>query len=149
MVLAASLADIALMLLAVGGVSAAVAAVPWAETTLVVLGVAFLLYAGLATWRSGPGADGPPGDRKRWTTRRQVVYALSVSLLNPYAILGTVGVIGTGSPAYDAGAERAAFTAACVAVSWAFFCALAVAGRLLGELGAVRRWIDKVSAVVI
>ena len=39
--------------------------------------------------------------------------------------------------------------AACVFVSWASFFALAFAGRVVGKLGAVRRWIDEVSAVVI
>lgn len=57
-------------------------------------------------------------------------------------------MIGTSSLAY-AGSERAAFAAACVFVSWAFFFALALAGRAFGKLGAVRRWINKVSAVAI
>jgi L-lysine exporter family protein LysE/ArgO len=150
-VLAASFADTALILLAVGGASAVVLAIPWVETALVGLGVVFLLYVGLATWRSEPEvplavADGDGA--VRWTLGRQVGSTLSISLLNPHAILDTVGVIGPSSLAY-AGSERAAFAAACVCVSWAFFFALALAGRAFGKLGAVRQWMGKVSAVAI
>lgn len=72
-VLVASFADTALILLAVGGVSAVVLAVSWVETALVVFGVAFLLYVGLATWRSEPAAD-PTGDAEgvagKWSPGR-------------------------------------------------------------------------------
>jgi arginine exporter protein ArgO len=53
-------------------------------------------------------------------TGRQVQFTLLVSSLNPHAILDTVGVIGTSSLAYS-GAERSAFAAARVAVSWVYF----------------------------
>jgi len=151
-VLSASLADTFLILLAVGGVSAAVLAVSWVETALVVSGVAFLLYIGWVTWSSelgiGEGTTESPEGAKAWTPGRQVSFTLSVSLLNPHAILDTVGVIGTSSLAYT-GAERAIFAAACVAVSWTFFFALALCGRYFGGLGVVQRWINKASAVVI
>jgi L-lysine exporter family protein LysE/ArgO len=39
------------------------------------------------------------------STERQICFTASVSLLDPHAILDTVGVIGTGAPAY-AGRER-------------------------------------------
>jgi len=71
-----------------------------------------------------------------------------VSLLNPHAILDTIGVIGTSSLAY-AGPERIAFTAACILNSWAWFFMLAVAGKLIGSIGPVRQWLNRVSAVII
>ena len=80
--------------------------------------------------------------------RRQIVFALSVSLLNPHAILDTIGVIGTSSLAY-AGSERIAFTAACILNSWAWFFLLAVVGKLIGSIGSVRRWLNRVSAIII
>ncbi len=76
------------------------------------------------------------------------LYALSVSLLNPHAILDTIGVIGTSSLAY-AGNERIAFTAACVLNSWVWFFLLALAGKWLGSIGPVRQWLNRVSAVII
>ncbi len=76
------------------------------------------------------------------------LYALSVSLLNPHAILDTLGVIGTSSLAYT-GHERIAFTAACILNSWVWFLMLALAGKWIGSIGPVRQWLNRVSAVII
>jgi L-lysine exporter family protein LysE/ArgO len=71
-----------------------------------------------------------------------------VSLLNPHAILDTIGVIGASSLAY-AGGEQIAFTAACILNSWLWFVMLAVAGKWIGSIGPVKRWLNRVSAVII
>ena len=55
---------------------------------------------------------------------KQISFALSVSLLNPHAIMDTIGVIGT-SAAYD-GSEKIAFTVATISVSWLWFIFLAI-----------------------
>jgi L-lysine exporter family protein LysE/ArgO len=149
-VLTASLADTALILIAVLGVSAVVLTVPWVKIVLGVIGVCFLLFIGWVTWRSEVHEDDAAKLAHDWPARRQIVFALSVSLLNPHAILDTIGVIGTSSLAY-AGTERAAFTAACLLNSWAWFFALAVAGKLIARtrVGPVRKWLNRVSAVII
>ena len=61
------------------------------------------------------------------------MFAGSVSLLNPHAIMDTVGVIGASSLQY-AGAEKMGFTVACILVSFVWFVFLAVAGRVLKEM---------------
>jgi len=144
----ASLCDTLLILLAVLGVSVVVLTVPGVRTALLAAGVLFLVWIGWVTWRSDPGSEAPDAATAGWPVRRQVVFATSVSLLNPHAILDTVAVIGTSSLAY-AGAARAAFTAACIAVSWAWFLGLAAAGRAAGSLGGVRRALGKVSAAIM
>jgi L-lysine exporter family protein LysE/ArgO len=147
-VLTAAIADTVLILIAVLGVSAVVLTVPWVKIVLGVIGVCFLLYIGWVTWRTEVHEDDAAKLAHNWPVRRQIIFALSVSLLNPHAILDTIGVIGTSSLAY-AGTERIAFTAACILNSWAWFFMLAVAGKLLGSMGPVRRWLNRVSAVII
>lgn len=61
------------------------------------------------------------------------MFAMSVSLLNPHAILDTIGVIGTSSLGYT-GADKLMFTVATMAVSWIWFFALAFAGKMVGAV---------------
>lgn len=147
-VLIASICDTLLITAAVSGLSVVVLAAPWVKGVLSWAGVAFLLYMGWATWRTEPAAESAA---EEWPARRQAVFAASVSLLNPHAILDTVGVIGTSSLAYS-GAPRVGFALACVVVSWLWFVGLALAGHLLGLAAggvALRRWLNRASAVIM
>ncbi|SEO15994.1 LysE/ArgO family amino acid transporter [Paenibacillus sp. OV219] len=149
-IIAAALCDTLLISLAVFGVSAIVLGIYWLKALLQGVGILFLLYMGWVTWRSsGGGQSGKPAEQL--DTRRQVAFALSVSLLNPHAILDTVGVIGTSSLSYS-GAERIAFALVCIAVSWLWFTGLALAGRMIGSMdqsGRILSLLNKVSALVI
>ncbi|CAG0928558.1 Arginine exporter protein ArgO [Thermoflexales bacterium] len=147
-VLTAALADTTLILVAVLGVSAVVLTLPWVKLVLGVFGVCFLIYIGWVTWRTEMHEDDATKLSQQWPARRQIIFTLSVSLLNPHAILDTIGVIGTSSLAYP-GTDRVAFTLACILNSWAWFWLLAVAGKSLGSMGAVRKWLNRVSAVII
>jgi len=148
-VLTASICDTALIVLAVTGVSVIVLSSVWVKTFLLCAGTLFLLYMGWSTWRSKPAANRDAA--VSFPPRKQIAFAASVSLLNPHAVLDTVGVIGTSSLQY-AGSEKMAFTAACVVVSWLWFAGLAAAGRWTGRLdasGAALTLLNKVSAVVM
>ncbi|WP_307724718.1 LysE/ArgO family amino acid transporter [Sporolactobacillus inulinus] len=61
-----------------------------------------------------------------------MTFALSVSLLNPHALLDTIGVIGTNALNYS-GSEKWTFAAACASVSWLWFFGLAWCGRGVGQ----------------
>lgn len=148
-VLTAALCDTALILLAVLGVSLVVLTVAWLKTALYAVGVCFLLYMGYLTWRSRPNADST--EAERFSAKKQVVFAASVSLLNPHAILDTIGVIGTSSLAYSGG-EKWGFAAACIAVSWLWFFGLCLAGRMAGRLdssGRLLTVLNRVSALIM
>ena len=84
--------------------------------------------------------------------KKQVMFAISVSLLNPHAILDTVGVIGANSLRYSETSELIAFSTACIAVSWITFLMLAVIGRSTRSIdreGKIVMTINKISAVII
>lgn len=148
-VMTAALCDTALILLSVLGVSLAVLTVAWLKTVLYAVGVCFLLYMGYLTWRSRPSVDF--GEVERFSPSRQVIFAASVSLLNPHAILDTIGVIGTSSLTYS-GAEKWGFTAACITVSCVWFFSLCLAGRMAGRLdpsGRLLHILNRLSALIM
>ena len=147
-VLTAALCDTLLILLAILGVSLIVLSVAWIKIVLVVVGAAFLVYMGWLTWRSDPLSDDSAADAQLWPARRQIIFAMSVSLLNPHAILDTIGVIGTSSLAY-LNDDKVAFTFACILNSWLWFFALAVVGRWAGSIVRVRRVMNRVSAIIM
>ena len=149
-VLTAGVADTILILLGVLGVSAVVIEFAWLQTVLLGGGVVFLIYVGWTLF-SAPVIDLDAHDKTLLSVREQVGFTASLSVLNPHAILDTIGVIGTNALAY-APPSRWAFTAASLLVSWTWFLGLAAGGRLLGGslLSDGRlRYLNLVSAVVI
>lgn len=85
------------------------------------------------------------------SSKKQILFALSVSLLNPHAILDTIGVIGTSSLSYT-GVDKVVFAGATILVSWIWFFGLAVAGKTVGQIdasGKIMRIINKISAIII
>lgn len=149
-ILTASLCDTLLITLAIVGVSVVVLEVEWLKTMLFLFGILFLIYMGGTTWRSKPSSPGEE-NKNSLSPGKQVAFAMSVSLLNPHAILDTIGVIGTSSLTYT-GPDRTVFAVACISVSWLWFFALGLAGRAAGRLdrsGKVLSALNRVSAVVM
>jgi L-lysine exporter family protein LysE/ArgO len=148
-VLTASICDTILISLAVLGVSVIVLGVYWIKFILLTVGVIFLVFMGYVTWKSKPNSD--PSDEKALSPKKQIVFAFSVSLLNPHAIMDTIGVIGTSSISYT-GVEKIGFTIACIAISWIWFFSLALLGRQVGRLNNSKGFItilNKVSALIM
>lgn len=148
-IITASLCDTLLILSAVLGVSVIVLTIPVLQTIIFTIGILFLLYMGWSIWKSDP-ANLSQKDAAM-SMKKQIMFAISVSLLNPHAILDTIGVIGTSSLGYT-GSEKVAFTFACIGVSWLWFLGLAIAGRTVGNFdseGKILRMLNKVSAIII
>ncbi|MBM7644996.1 L-lysine exporter family protein LysE/ArgO [Scopulibacillus daqui] len=148
-VITASLCDTLLILLAILGVSVVVLSAPVLQTVIFSIGLLFLLYMGWSIWKSDPAALNQK--ETAMSPKKQIMFALSVSLLNPHAILDTIGVIGTNSLSYT-GSAKVAFTIACIAVSWIWFLSLAITGKVIGKLdpnGTFLKLINKVSAIII
>ncbi|OKP98513.1 LysE/ArgO family amino acid transporter [Paenibacillus sp. P46E] len=146
-VLTAAVCDTLLIAAAVGGISLILLSVEWVTPIVYGAGILFLCIMGWKIWNAAPAE----GEARMLSLKGQVAYALSVSLLNPHALLDTVGVIGTNSLQYT-GAERWAFAAATAGVSWIWFLSLAAAGRLLGRTdssGRMIRLLNTASALLI
>ncbi|MEY8346996.1 LysE/ArgO family amino acid transporter [Bacillus cereus] len=148
-VLTASICDTILILIAVQGVSLMLLTFSWLTTILYVIGFFFLIYMGWMIWKSEPTKE--TIEVKKMTIKKQIIFAASVSLLNPHAILDTIGVIGTNSIQY-VGSEKWAFTLTTIVVSWFWFISLALAGRTLGKVdssGTIISALNKISGVII
>jgi len=144
----AALCDTLLILLAVQGVSLFLLKFPLFKLILLGIGVVFLTYMGWVTWNDTKTSGGEE-TAKKFSSRQQIVFAASVSLLNPHAVLDTIGVIGTSSSSYE-GLEKSLFTFACIFVSWAWFFFLAIMGRAIGRQTQFSEWrqrINQISAV--
>ncbi|ANF95832.1 LysE/ArgO family amino acid transporter [Paenibacillus bovis] len=158
-VITAGLCDTLLISLAIGGVSVLVLGLPWVKTALMLAGVLFLLYMGYVTWKSADTVqtataadrEEQPNKTAALPARKQILFALSVSLLNPHAILDTIGVIGTSSLQYE-GQQKLAFMWTCIIVSWLWFAVLAAAGMAVGVFDRSGRWfywLNRCSALMI
>lgn len=148
-VLTASICDTLLILIAVQGVSLVLLTFSWLTTTLYMIGFFFLMYMGWIIWRSDPSND--VKQEKSMPLKNQIIFAASVSLLNPHAILDTIGVIGTNSIQYI-GSEKWAFTFATIIVSWIWFISLAFAGKFLKGFDSTGKTIivlNKFSGLII
>ncbi len=148
-VLTASICDTLLILIAVQGVSLVLLTFSWLTTTLYLIGFFFLMYMGWVIWRSDPAND--VKQEKSMPLKNQIIFAASVSLLNPHAILDTIGVIGTNSIQYI-GSEKWAFTSATIIVSWIWFISLALAGKFLKRIDSTGKTIlllNKFSGLII
>lgn len=144
-VITASLCDTLLISLATLGVSVVVLEYVWIKTMLYMVGICFLIYMGYTTWTTKPTGQ-ERSDTQSFSPQKQIVFALSVSLLNPHAILDTVGVVGTSSLKY-AGGEKTAFTVSCILVSWVWFTGLAIAGKTAGKLDASGKLLSLVNII--
>ncbi len=148
-VVTAGVCDTILIVAAVSGVSLLILTFNWLETIMLAVGILFLLYIGISLWRSIPSSM--EAETEWFSSKKQILFAASVSLLNPHAIIDTIGVIGSNALSYS-GEIRVAFTLTTILISWCWFFGLALAGRLLGKMdtsGKVIGMLNKISAVVV
>ncbi len=147
-IITASLCDTLLILLAVLGVTLFLNAFPPLKLIIYIIGLLFLLYMAYSIWNERPANQ---DNSDAMSAKKQIGFAMSVSLLNPHAIMDTIGVIGTSATAY-VGHNRIAFTIACIAVSWLWFLSLAYIGKIIGSIdkqGNIIVILNKVSAIII
>ena len=148
-VLTAAACDSILILLAVLGVSVVVLTLPWLKMGIFIVGFFFLAYMGYVVWNSKPSTL--RAGNKPLSTKRQIGFAMSVSLLNPHALIDTIGVIGTNALNF-VGYARWVYTGACILVSCFWFFGLSVAGHFMHKLDKSGIWLtrmNKFSAIII
>jgi L-lysine exporter family protein LysE/ArgO len=144
----AALCDILLIAVGALGASALLDATRSLRVVLLVVGVVLLTVLGIQSLRAsgqqGPAAAAP------LRLRALVVRTVAVSLVNPHAILDTVGVIGSAIAATRAPA-RLSFTAGAMTASAVWFLGLTLAGALAARwlTPRRRRWLDRISGLVL
>lgn len=147
----AAICDTFLIGFAVGGVSLLVFSIPGVKSVVFMIGIAFLTYMGLVIWRAKPSTISNDQSQPHMTKKQQILFTLSVSLLNPHAIVDSVGVIGTSSLSYT-GMEKVVFMMACIFISWLWFFSLGFAGHQMKRLSSadkILRYLNKTSACIM
>lgn len=145
----ASLCDAILIILATSGVSLVVLTIPWLKLVIFIGGFFFLIYFGWQTWKNAPAKLN--ANHQPLSPKKQIAFALSVSLLNPHALIDSIAVIGTSS-LHFVGAAKIAFITGCILVSICWFLGLSIAGHFLHRLDKKGIWImlvNKISAGIM
>ncbi|WP_341786702.1 LysE/ArgO family amino acid transporter [Rickettsia endosymbiont of Cantharis rufa] len=148
-IIAASLCDTILICIAVLGLSLIIFEIPALKLSIFIVGFIFLIYMGYNTWNQ------PPIDLTMnsgtFSAKKQILFAISVSILNPHAIMDTIVVIGTNALKHN-GSAKIIFTLTCILISWMWFFSLAVAGcniRKLNKSSTILTIINKIAAIII
>ncbi|WP_256322848.1 LysE/ArgO family amino acid transporter [Staphylococcus sp. HMSC074D07] len=134
------------------GVSLILISMPTLQLFIYIIGFLFLMYMAWSLWTEKPSNI---EEIEPMSAKKQILFALSVSLLNPHAIMDTVGVIGTSASVYD-GYDKVVFSLATISVSWIWFVFLAILGRITGKItgkidksGKYIVILNKVSSVIV
>lgn len=147
-IITAGLSDTFLIVLAILGVSLILISLPILQMVIYIIGLIFLLYMAWSLWNE------KPNNLKNYdsmSAKKQIGFALSVSLLNPHAIMDTIGVIGTSASVYS-GTDKLLFSISTIVVSWLWFVLLAILGKLLGSIDKTGKYIillNKFSSVIV
>ena len=147
-IITAGLCDTFLIVIAILGVSLILISMPTLQLFIYVIGFLFLMYMAWSLWMEKPSNI---EEIEPMPAKKQVLFSLSVSLLNPHAIMDTVGVIGTSASVYD-GYDKFIFSLATILISWIWFVLLAVLGRMTGKVDKTGKYIvilNKISSVIV
>lgn len=147
-IITAGLCDTFFIVIAILGVSLILISMPTLQLFIYIIGFLFLMYMAWSLWTEKPSNI---EEIEPMPAKKQILFALSVSLLNPHAIMDTVGVIGTSASVYD-GYDKVVFSLATISVSWIWFVFLAILGRITGKIDKSGKYIvilNKVSSVIV
>lgn len=147
-IITAGLCDTFLIVIAILGVSLILISMPTLQLFIYIIGFLFLMYMAWSLWTEKPSNI---EEIEPMPAKKQILFALSVSLLNPHAIMDTVGVIGTSASVYD-GYDKVVFSLATISVSWIWFVFLAILGRITGKIDKSGKYIvilNKVSSIIV
>ncbi|MFD1416927.1 LysE/ArgO family amino acid transporter [Oceanobacillus jeddahense] len=147
-VITAGLCDTFLIVLAILGVSLILMSLPVLQIFIYTIGLIFLIYMAWSLWNEKPASL---KKYESMSAKKQIGFALSVSLFNPHAIMDTIGVIGTSAAIYS-GTEKFLFSISTIIVSWLWFIFLAIIGKFIGSIDRTGKYIiilNKVSSVIV
>lgn len=142
--------DTALIVVGTGGIGALVNQFPLIRMGLLAAGVVFLGYIGVRTLLSHKvcSVEEPLGTNA--STLRAARQAMAMSLLNPHAILDTVGIIGVAAAA-QLSVGRPFFAGGAVAASIIWFTVIGFGTVALRHklTPSIRRFINQASGLIL
>ncbi len=151
-IIAASTCDSFLILVGAFGASRFIEEVPGLRPALLVFGALFLTFLGAQALRAARRDHDTQAlaHNQQLSARRVLATTASVSLLNPHAILDTVGVIGA-AVASQSSSTRLAFASGTLCASWLWFSFLGIAASKLRRVlnGRILQLIDLASGLVL
>jgi len=145
--LVAASCDTLLITIGALGASTDLATVPELRPLLLIAGACLLLYLGIQALRTNESAtDESQGEEN---LAKAALATVSASLINPHAIIDTVGFIGLAISSAIDGAML--FALGTISASFTWFIFLALFGSLLASrlTPKIRQWIDKVSGLIL
>ena len=148
-IITASLCDTVLIVLSVLGISVILLEMESVRLVILVLGFVFLLYIGYKMWKSSPIKLDE--EQYKLSRMKQIIFTVSVSWLNPHAIIDTVVVIGSQCLEYSS-YQKFAYSIGCIITTWFWFFSLAFFGNRLSKLKSsvsIIGKINKLSAVLM
>ena len=145
-IVTASCCDTLLIVLGAVGVSAILNA-PGSREALILVGVGFLLVMGVLALRASSDNEVV---NSRMRPAAMVAQAAGVSLLNPHAILETVGILGAAIAA-QAAESRVEFATGVISASWVWFLMVGLGASVVQRwlTSSVRLWIQRGSGVLM
>jgi L-lysine exporter family protein LysE/ArgO len=150
-----TLADVVLIALAVGGLSATIAANSLLQTVIAAAGTLFLVWCGggalLRAYRGGTASGKIAAQTAHASLRTTIVAALCFSFLNPAAYLDTLVIIGSTSMSFSA-YERLFFAIGAVMASTVWFFTLSFGASKLTQMfryQAAWRVLDVISGCIM
>lgn len=117
---------------------------------ILTMGIIFLSYVGYSVFHSSSQIKSD-GETPRMSLLKQIVFAISVSLLNPHAIMDLFVIIGSVSADYQ-GIEKQAFITGCILIDFAWFFLLSMGGFHLKKIKYAEKisiFINKTSAIIM
>ena len=142
----ASCCDTLLIILGAVGVSAILNA-PGSREALIFVGVKFLLVMGVLALRASSDNEEV---KSLMRPAAIVAQTAGVSLLNPHAILETVGILGAAIAA-QAAESRVEFATGVISASWVWFLMVGLGASVVQRwlTSSVRLWIQRGSGVLM
>ncbi|NGX34076.1 MAG: Arginine exporter protein ArgO [Candidatus Anoxychlamydiales bacterium] len=149
LVLIAALCDALLVVSAILG-SSWVTRISAFKTIIIFGGIIFLFYFGYKLWREKI-PDSTESNESSLSLFKQIVFCLTVSLLNPHALIDTFFVIGSVATEYSKTAKQY-FALGCIFIDTLWFFSLASVGFFIKKNNnnkMILKIINRVSAVIM
>lgn len=130
------------------GVSILVIEIPLLKILVFIVGIIFLTYMGFSTWKSSQEIT---YETNELSAKEQIVLGISVSFLNPHAIIDCITVLGSNALHYN-GTPKIIFTIGCVLTSWIWFVVLSVSGNKIRKIKSglsIIKILNKLSAIIM